>query len=559
MEAPELHPMADDATPHGSGTIGSMRKACILPALLAGTVVTLGTGLGLLAQGPAFSAILDGFAINTQDKAVTVTLYTDQRTPYTTENHGKQFAIILPEAQLAPDQVSQGLPVVIDNQNRFIGRAVPTQDGRVKIILPNLPASEYAISVQQKRPTDAKNTPPAATPQTVKPRTAVQTAPQNSNRFERLATSAASRATATASSTAAPTVASAVTAAMPAAPQPTAASRASVKQPPPAPVITLSPTPASETAAHSNPSQSGTIWNPYVQATQVPSPGKTAYSQYKPVQTAAPRRAAQVHVPPPIQDMPLTSLSVADPSPARSATPANPNWYLNNALPAVDLSQIPLDNLSGLATDGIFNPTVAAITDAPPTPATMEPPTSSSPSATSDPATAPWSTLFERLPLWLSVTGSIFLGGIGLFALIGGLVLLRLLFTQVRAGQLIPVHTPMMSTPVPGAWIMQPPAPSPTPHSTSYGPTEAATAVSERPGTSAPTPLHDGAKSPYASKPATPIAFADTAAINTLDYLQGRSRQVEAAPSAVLPFPTQRSRHTHRRPSATNRSLTAQR
>lgn len=118
-----------------------------------GAYVSLALTLALTfdASYRAFSATqLDGFAINTHDKAVTVTLYTDQHATYTTETIGRQFTIILPDTQLSKRQSEEGLPVVIDDKNRFIGRAVPTNDGKVKIILPNLPASEYDVSIQQQ-------------------------------------------------------------------------------------------------------------------------------------------------------------------------------------------------------------------------------------------------------------------------------------------------------------------------------------------------------------------------------------------------------------------------
>jgi len=127
-----------------------MKKSPVLHAfglsltLLASTV---------LSQSVAMAGELDGFRIHTQDKSVTITLVGDQTLPYSTERHDHQLTITLPETKLSKKLQDEGLPVVIDNQNRFIGRAVPTADGKVKIIIPNLPAEGYAVSIHQQHET----------------------------------------------------------------------------------------------------------------------------------------------------------------------------------------------------------------------------------------------------------------------------------------------------------------------------------------------------------------------------------------------------------------------
>lgn len=117
--------------------------------LLTGSVLL---SVGVFCPQGSWSAELNGFTIDTQDKTVTVTLLMDQKVPYVLERQGRQMTIVLSGAQLSQEQLNNGLPVVIDNKNRFIGRAVPAEDGKIKIILPNLPASEYTVSVVQKRP-----------------------------------------------------------------------------------------------------------------------------------------------------------------------------------------------------------------------------------------------------------------------------------------------------------------------------------------------------------------------------------------------------------------------
>jgi hypothetical protein len=130
---------------------------------------------GLLGSHFAWAGELNGFSIHTRDKAVTVTLFSDQSLPFTTQRQDKQLTIILPDTKLSKHLIDDGLPVVIDDQNRFIGRAVPGADGNIKIILPNLPAEGYSISIRQQRSTTPSNSAAnasttantASTPQTV--------------------------------------------------------------------------------------------------------------------------------------------------------------------------------------------------------------------------------------------------------------------------------------------------------------------------------------------------------------------------------------------------------
>ena len=115
------------------------------------------TGLmlsGVAGAGLVFANTLNGFEIQTDpaSKSVQILLNTTQKASVTTQKQGKQISIVLDNVELSQEQLDQGLPVVLDNHNKFIGRAVPVEGGKVKVIIPNLPANEYDVSVLQKYP-----------------------------------------------------------------------------------------------------------------------------------------------------------------------------------------------------------------------------------------------------------------------------------------------------------------------------------------------------------------------------------------------------------------------
>ncbi len=94
---------------------------------------------------------LERFEIETSDNnSVKVILYTDGRATYHTEAEDKGFSLILDKTRLSEASLRNGLPVVIDNKNRFIGRAVAGAEGQIKIIIPNLPTNQYSVSVLQR-------------------------------------------------------------------------------------------------------------------------------------------------------------------------------------------------------------------------------------------------------------------------------------------------------------------------------------------------------------------------------------------------------------------------
>ncbi|MBX2861457.1 MAG: alanine and proline-rich secreted protein Apa [Vampirovibrio sp.] len=112
-------------------------------------------GLVFLLAPTGETAKLNNFEIETHPgESVKIILHTDTRTPYTTESTDNGFSVILPETSLAPKMTAKGLPVVTDNQNQFVGQAIPMENGHLRITLPTLPKDQYAVSVIQK-PEDA--------------------------------------------------------------------------------------------------------------------------------------------------------------------------------------------------------------------------------------------------------------------------------------------------------------------------------------------------------------------------------------------------------------------
>lgn len=132
------------------------------------TVPVLGAALLLGSIGQA--ATLNDFEIDTTQNNVKIILHTDQRAHYTTESNGKQFAVILSDTKLSQGMMKSGLPVVTDASNKWIGRAMPMDGGRVKILLPNLPTSQVAISVLQKKSAAEKSVEPI---EVLRPKSAV--------------------------------------------------------------------------------------------------------------------------------------------------------------------------------------------------------------------------------------------------------------------------------------------------------------------------------------------------------------------------------------------------
>lgn len=423
-------------------------------------------GLGLQTFIPVIGAELDGFAINTQDKAVTVTLFTDQRANYTTEHHGKQFTIVLPQTQLSKEQLENGLPVVIDNKNRFIGRAVPTEDGKVKIILPNLPAEDYAVSIQQKRRGQSVST--AKPVESLKPRPAVKADPES--HFEQVASNF---------------------------PKPASKPAQAANH------LRLSPAPQK--------ANRGQVWNPYVYRPTDFQPVASKTVARPPVKKA-PRLAVNT------QDEPVSTVSVAESvqqafgdqnissQPTTTGNISDPLWYLHS-LPPSGAAQTG-DTLQGPAAQllpfGQKPATPVQVTEKP------------APSEIKE-LTAEIRKGFQSLPRWLVITVAVFLGGMGLFSLIGGLVLLKLLFNQSR----LPFGNNATQNGLP------------------YGVVPLYTAPDAVTGGN----TNQSGKTGYASRPSygpTSLQFEDKASIQALDYLKNNASSVTQAVyhSSLVKFPT---------------------
>lgn len=406
---------------------------------------------------PAYSAELDGFAINTQDKAVTVTLFTDQRAQYTTEHQGKQFTIVLPDSQLSKEQIANGLPVVIDNKNRFIGRAVPGEDGTVKIILPNLPSSEYAVSIQQKRPGQANVKPTLA----IEPRPVVQTEPES--QFEQVAANF---------------------------PKPSPKKEALQQSS----RLKLSPAPAR--TKHSG------IWNPYV---------------YRPSdfqKTASKKLIKPADLPTPTNE-PVNTVSVAEALQPSVRSQANPNtlespnpdplWYLH-ALPPNN--EAISDTLQGPATSGLPSPGNNI------QPSQPVPPPSEIKVLTSEIRKG-----FQSLPQWLFITAAVFLGGIGLFCIIGGLVLLKVLFKSTFGSDTPANSLPYMTGMVPF-----------------YAPPEAVFPATKKESRTTSRPSYGQSS----------LRFEDKVSVQAMDYLKGSSSSLSQAiyNTNLVKFPASRKQRS---------------
>jgi len=118
----------------------------------AGVLLIYAALLGVIGTGylSSFSqaAVLDHFEIKTMDDHhVQVVLHTDGRTTYETQNGSSGFKLVLKNTALSAKNIQQGLPVVIDNESRYIGRAVPDDNGQVRIIIPNLNPDNISVSV----------------------------------------------------------------------------------------------------------------------------------------------------------------------------------------------------------------------------------------------------------------------------------------------------------------------------------------------------------------------------------------------------------------------------
>ena len=370
-------------------------KRCVVFVVLA--LLSLAEfWLGSLSCLPALAAELNGFAIQTQDKdkAVTITLFTDQRVQYATEHQGKQFTILLPNTQVSPEQMKNGLPVVVDDKNHFIGRAVPAEGGKVKIVLPNLSAGDYAVSIQQKRsPLPKTNSDSAA-----KPRSAVNF--NASSPFDQAFD-------------------------LPIAP----ASHGFPGFSESSESGNLRPASTTPHRVASGPNTRNLMWNPYV-VKPAPVTREHAAPDIQPTKAESKPAAmpeAQLQSSGESFDNPLSRL--AFPAAFSPAPAKDPLLYLHS-LPVPAPNPLPVADLKTLAAED-------AATQAQVKPSESKAP---KPSVSPIPASSPTSytkgllrelkLALKSVPQWVFIILAVFMGGLGLFTLAGGLVLLKVLFNQ---------------------------------------------------------------------------------------------------------------------------------
>ncbi len=475
----------------------SMKKSAKL-LMVGGGLCALAVAY-TVSLASASASVLDGFSINTQEKAVTVTLFTDQKARYTTDSSGKQFTITLPESQLSKKQLENGLPVVIDNKNHFIGRAVPTGDGHVKIILPNIASDRYTVTVNQlsaqqsTAPQKAPALEVAEVSPSPQPRAAIKATPDSE--FEQIAEKGSTPVV-----HATPTI-------------------SDVRQ---VPLHTASswlmkaneadndaePANAGNQTTHMidvGKMSAGTIWNPYVIRKTTASSG--AHPLYKVV--------------PQTERTETTSNTLAQPEQAMY-----PTLPAVSAYPAPTLPHDPLAYLHALtpgavpAVSGVGYGKFPVVEGPLPNPASIEgvpsiEDTSGNGSVHLTPQSAPkaqpplslWIQLthaMRHLPFWFWLTGGLFLTGVGLFGLIGALVLLRVLFSQVKPGTYMPAVYPFpMNSGITAMDMPNSPDKQALPEPVTSTKTAPSEAELEK----------DKAATAY---------FKDTASVNALDYLNAR-------------------------------------
>jgi hypothetical protein len=451
----------------------NMKRAVVF-VVMGGLSLTGAAMLGCFSHNPASAAELNGFAINTQDKdkAVTITLFTDHRVPYATEHQGKQFSIVLPNTQISPEQLNNGLPVVVDNKNKFIGRAVPTEDGKVRIILPNLPASEYAVSIQQKYAATKAPVGDSAT----KPRSA--TSLGNGNIFEQVVASLPKAQSA-----------------------PRLATRTSTNDG--ATRHTNSATP--HRLIERGPNTKNMIWNPY--ATRPPATKTVA--AHEETDTDKPESSTTAlhlsHLPSaavvPEQAQPF-------PQAAFGGAARDPLWNLHS-LPPASPNGLPTTDLKALAAQ---DAKLEAASKAAIAVQTKAPTATAAPTSYTRGLLKELQASFKSIPQWLLITLAVFMGGVGVFTLIGGLVLLKILFVQARTQ--VFTQLPLLQEPL-------------------------------APGTGTPD------KGQYASHPGQEhhnrygferYDFEDKSSVSALDYLKGSPDSVTTAVhnATLLKFSTNR-------------------
>ncbi|MDH4379199.1 MAG: hypothetical protein QE263_04770 [Vampirovibrionales bacterium] len=136
-------------------TLGNTAPSVHTPASVLLTLVYIGAAasgtLGLLpfSASSAWASELNGFRLESQsDGSLSVQVQADTLPAYDIEPSGNGVSILLKDTHLSDSLRQKGLPVVIDNRNRAIGRAVPGEGNTVKIIIPNWKPEQGALRIK---------------------------------------------------------------------------------------------------------------------------------------------------------------------------------------------------------------------------------------------------------------------------------------------------------------------------------------------------------------------------------------------------------------------------
>lgn len=564
-------------------------------------MLTVAAG-GMIALAINFSlaqtTTLERFDIqtDTQKKEVRLTLYNPSgdtgaaAMQVQPQKKGKQLNLNLSNTRLSQNLIDSGLPVVIDNQNKLIGRAVPANGGSSsKIVIPNLPSDEYRVVVMQSTPGQAtrlvseikpvKSNPAMSAPalQLVeqKPRIELASEPLELPNTSHTTTNSMAHQPI---STAEPMDMRLNKSETQNKPQPRPAvanvgsefERIASSFPKPEPVQKAKPgagaklpvainavavanenTPqrlinnGSVTYVPSFSSLNGNtvaknypIWNPYVVSNN--TDGTTSKRPYIPnsewvstpsqATAEAPRYPTQPYT---VPEAPRTiSSSTPRPDPLwylHSLPPANPQ---NAAQPSQPLAFQHVPDLTQplSASDMANNPSL-----------------SPAPGAVAGNINLDMGIvrtvkqIFSQLPLWAYMLGGLFFGGIGLFALVGAIVLLQQLWQQLRQKP----RTGQATLPAAGYYI--PPHPAFF-HSTQ--PVQPANPVAMQAN-------HNVPQEPFYGGDIQPVQFEDTPGVNASRYLKDSHNDVRQAVqnTVLVKFPGNRTGRSSKRSGSARRRV----
>jgi hypothetical protein len=95
------------------------------------------------------ASTLEGFDLSSDGDNVQVTLHTDKPVQVERDEQEGNVSLTLSNTHLSPELLRRGLPLVLDNQNRFMGRALPAGSDKVRLVFPNMPAGQIKLNIKQ--------------------------------------------------------------------------------------------------------------------------------------------------------------------------------------------------------------------------------------------------------------------------------------------------------------------------------------------------------------------------------------------------------------------------